>query len=127
MSDVVFSPYDAHRAFRPLTDECFFSGWLRCGKKLGKHLPERVLRQFKHVQGIPRDPAVSATPGMTISQIDRVWLEELQMRMIDEDIRGRVVVNPWTKKLATYLGSTKCRILLCVRYKLSNNHLGHLC
>jgi hypothetical protein len=95
MSDVVFCPYDAHRPFRPLIDECFFSGWLRCGKELGKHLPERVLRQFKHVQGIPRDPALSATPGMTVAQIDRVWMEELHMRMIDEDLRGRVVVNPW--------------------------------
>jgi hypothetical protein len=95
MSDVVFSPYDSHRGVRPLINECFFSGWIRSGKVLGKHLPERVLRQFGHVQGIPRDPAVSATPGLGHAMIDRVWLEELEMRMIDEDMRGRVVTNPW--------------------------------
>ncbi|KAK2413514.1 protein MAIN-LIKE [Trifolium repens] len=95
MSDVVFSPYDSHRGVRPLINECFFSGWIRSGKVLGKHLPERVLRQFGHVQGIPRDPAVSATPGLGHAMIDRVWLEELEMRMIDEDMQGRVVTNPW--------------------------------
>jgi hypothetical protein len=72
-----------------------FSGWLRSGKVLAKHLPERVLQQFKHVQGISRDPAVSATPGMTLNHIDRVWLEEMDIRMIDADMRGRVVTNPW--------------------------------
>jgi hypothetical protein len=70
MSDVVFTPYDSHRGVRPLINECFFSGWLRSGKLLGKHLPEWVLRQFGHVQGIPRDPAVSATPGLGHSMID---------------------------------------------------------
>ncbi|KAK2447475.1 protein MAIN-LIKE [Trifolium repens] len=64
MSDVVFSPYDSHRGVRPLINECFFSGWIRSGKVLGKHLPERVLRQFGHVQGIPRDPAVVSHPIM---------------------------------------------------------------
>ncbi|KAK2388928.1 protein MAIN-LIKE [Trifolium repens] len=87
MSDVVFSAYDSHREVRPLIDECFFSGWLRCGKVLGKHFPERVLRQFKHVQ-IPRDPTMSATPDMGLALIDRVWMEELEIRMIDEDMRG---------------------------------------
>jgi hypothetical protein len=95
MSDVVFAPYDNHRPYRPLIDACFFSGWLRSGKVLAKHLPERVLRQFKHVQGIPRDPAVSATPGMSLNQIDRVWEEELAIRMIGPEMRGRLVRNPW--------------------------------
>ncbi|GAU50897.1 hypothetical protein TSUD_387230 [Trifolium subterraneum] len=43
-----------------------FEGWIithfptlsmwHCGNLKAKHLPERVLRQFKYVQGIPRDP-----------------------------------------------------------------------
>jgi hypothetical protein len=77
-----------------LIDECVFSGWLRSGKVLGKHLPERVLHQFKHVQSIPRDPTMSTSLGMGHAMIDRVWLEELEMLMIDEDMRGRVVTNP---------------------------------
>ena len=94
VSDVVFSPYDNRRHVRPLIDVCWFSGWLRCGNLKAKHLPERVLRQFKYVQGIPRDPDVS-TPNMNIFEIDRVWAEEMDMRLIDENMRGQPVVNAW--------------------------------
>ncbi|XP_045828039.1 protein MAIN-LIKE 1-like [Trifolium pratense] len=93
--DCVFSPYDAHRQVRPLINACWFSGWLRCGKLKAKHLPERVLRQFQHVQGIPRNPSMSATPGMNLCEIDRVFTEELELRMIDEEMRGRPVTSPW--------------------------------
>ncbi|GAU28133.1 hypothetical protein TSUD_295710 [Trifolium subterraneum] len=94
VSDVVFSPYDNRRHIRPLIDACWFSGWLRCGSLKSKHLPERVLRQFKYVQGIPRDPDVS-TPNMNVFEIDRVWAEEMDMRLIDENMRGQAVVNAW--------------------------------
>ncbi|MCI27563.1 putative IMP dehydrogenase/GMP reductase, partial [Trifolium medium] len=87
MSDCMFSPYDDHRQVRPLIDSCWFSGWLRCGNLKAKHLPERVLRQFKHVQDIPRDPGTSATPGMNLFEIDRVFMEEKELRMIDEHMR----------------------------------------
>ncbi|CAJ2632552.1 unnamed protein product [Trifolium pratense] len=93
--DCVFSPYDAHRQVRPLINACWFSGWLRCGKLKAKHLPERVLRQFQHVQGIPRNPSMSATSGMNLCEIDRVFTEELELRMIDEEMRGRPVTSPW--------------------------------
>ncbi|GAU47201.1 hypothetical protein TSUD_89100 [Trifolium subterraneum] len=92
VSDVVFSPYDNRRHVRPLIDVCWFSGWLRCANLKAKHLPERVLRQFKYVQGIPRDPDIS-TPNMNIFEIDRVWAEEMDMRLIDENMRGQPVVN----------------------------------
>ncbi|GAU15564.1 hypothetical protein TSUD_46020 [Trifolium subterraneum] len=94
LSDVVFSPYDNRRHVRPLIDVCWFSGWLRCGNLKAKHLSERVLRQFKYVQGIPRDPDVS-TPNMNIFEIDRVWAEEMDMRLIDENMRGQPVVIAW--------------------------------
>ncbi|KAK2403259.1 hypothetical protein QL285_052713 [Trifolium repens] len=84
MSDCVFSPYDGRRHVRPLINACWFSGWIRDGDVRGKHLPERVLRQFKFVQGIPRHPSTAATPGMNLFEIDRVWMEEWELRMIDE-------------------------------------------
>ncbi|CAJ2628562.1 unnamed protein product [Trifolium pratense] len=93
--DCVFSPYDDHRHVRPLINSCWFSGWLRCGNLKAKHLPERVLRQFKHVQGIPRKPDLSATPGMSLCEIDRVFMEELDLRMIAEEMRGQAVVSAW--------------------------------
>ncbi|XP_045791804.1 protein MAIN-LIKE 1-like [Trifolium pratense] len=93
--DCVFSPYDDHRHVRPLINSCWFSGWLRCGNLKAKHLTERVLRQFKHVQGIPRKPDLSATPGMSLCEIDRVFMEELDLRMIAEEMRGQAVVSAW--------------------------------
>ncbi|GAU12707.1 hypothetical protein TSUD_121990 [Trifolium subterraneum] len=91
VSDIVFSAYDDRRHVRPLIDVCWFSGWLRCGNLKAKHLPERVLRQFKYVQGIARDPDMSATPNMNIFEIDRVFAEEVDLRMIDENMRGQPV------------------------------------
>ncbi|XP_045821980.1 uncharacterized protein LOC123914860 [Trifolium pratense] len=93
--DFEFCPYDGHRHVRPLIDVCWFSGWLRSGPLKAKHLPERVLRQFSHVQGIPRDPAVAAPAGMSLLQIDRVFMEEVEMRMIDEEMRGPTVARAW--------------------------------
>ncbi|KAK2363244.1 protein MAIN-LIKE [Trifolium repens] len=95
MSDCVFSPYDGRRHVRPSINACWFSGWIRDGKFRAKHLPERVLRQFKFVQSIPRHPSTAATLGMNLFEIGRVWMEELELRLIDEEMRGPAVVNPW--------------------------------
>ncbi|KAK2401798.1 protein MAIN-LIKE [Trifolium repens] len=72
MSDFVYTPYTAHRQVRPLIDECWFSGWLRCGGDTSTHLPERVLRQFGYVQTIPRPPAAAAPSGLTVDKIDQM-------------------------------------------------------
>ncbi|GAU28434.1 hypothetical protein TSUD_54860 [Trifolium subterraneum] len=67
----------------------------KCGNLKAKHLPECVLRQFKYVQGIPRNSDMSATPNINVFEIDRVFAEELELRMIDEHMRGQPVVNAW--------------------------------
>lgn len=95
MSDFMFTPYESHRHVKPLIDVCWFSGWLRCGDKKGMHLPERVLRQYGYVQTIPRDPAASAPSNMTLEQIDQVYSEEMESRLIEGDMRGAAVQNPW--------------------------------
>ncbi|GAU12213.1 hypothetical protein TSUD_01800 [Trifolium subterraneum] len=46
------------------------------------------------IDGIPRNPDVS-TPNMNIFEIDRVWAEDMDMRLIDEHMRGQPVVNAW--------------------------------
>jgi hypothetical protein len=97
MTDVVFTPYNNHRHVRPLVDACWFSGWLRSGALKGKHFLKCLWRQFGHVQGIPRDPVASAPADMTLEQIDQIFLEEMEERMLDEEIRGATVVNPWHK------------------------------
>ncbi|XP_052735197.1 uncharacterized protein LOC108342224 isoform X2 [Vigna angularis] len=51
---------------------CMFSGWIRIGETLFRHLPERVLRQFGFQQSIPRDPPVVADADILAT--DDVWL-----------------------------------------------------
>jgi hypothetical protein len=60
--DIDWALYAAYRATRPLDEVCFYSGWLRCGGTTAMYLPECVLRQFGHMQSIPRNPAESAVP-----------------------------------------------------------------
>ncbi|XP_027931987.1 protein MAIN-LIKE 1-like [Vigna unguiculata] len=51
---MIWNPYVAHRAARQLVTHGMFSGILRVGTVVQRHLPERVLRQFGFIQPIPR-------------------------------------------------------------------------
>ena len=51
---MIWNPYVAHRAARPLLTHGMFSGFLRLGTLVHRHLPERVLRQFGFMQPIPQ-------------------------------------------------------------------------
>ncbi|KAK2455628.1 protein MAINTENANCE OF MERISTEMS [Trifolium repens] len=65
MDEVVWQPYEDHRHVRPFQDCAWYSGWIMCGTAMiCPHLPERVLRQYGHVQSIPRAPYVSAKAKM---------------------------------------------------------------
>ncbi|XP_027911497.1 protein MAIN-LIKE 2-like [Vigna unguiculata] len=50
---VIWNPYGAHWASRPLVVSAMFYGYLRLGILVHRHLPERVLRQFGFMQPIP--------------------------------------------------------------------------
>ncbi|XP_047166760.1 protein MAINTENANCE OF MERISTEMS-like [Vigna umbellata] len=69
---VIWYPYESHRESRPFYGVCMFSGWIRIGETLCRHLPERVLRQFGFQQSIPRDPPVVANADILVT--DDVWL-----------------------------------------------------
>ncbi|KAK2408618.1 protein MAINTENANCE OF MERISTEMS [Trifolium repens] len=99
MSDFVYTPYTAHRQVRPLIDVCWFSGWLRCGGDTSTHLPERVLRQYGYIQTIPRPPAAAAPSGLAVDKIGQVFMEEMEERLIDQEMRGAAVENPWDHQL----------------------------
>ncbi|XP_047167765.1 protein MAINTENANCE OF MERISTEMS-like [Vigna umbellata] len=71
-SGVVWHPYEGHQGIWPFFGICMFSGWIRIGEILCRHLPERVLRQFGFQQDIPRSP--TAVPNADIMTIDHVWL-----------------------------------------------------
>ncbi|GAU10727.1 hypothetical protein TSUD_424340, partial [Trifolium subterraneum] len=64
VDEVTLCPSEDHHQFRPFQDISWYSGWIMCGSSMiCPHLPERVLRQYGHVQSIPRAPGVSAKAG----------------------------------------------------------------
>ncbi|XP_052735564.1 protein MAINTENANCE OF MERISTEMS-like [Vigna angularis] len=71
-SGVVWHPYEGHRGIQPFFGICMYSGWIRIGDTLCRHLPERVLRQFGFQQDIPRSP--TSVPNADVVAIDHVWL-----------------------------------------------------
>ena len=54
---MIWNPYVAHRAARQLVTHGMFSGFLRIGTVVQRHLPERVLRQFGFIQPILQPPS----------------------------------------------------------------------
>jgi hypothetical protein len=52
------------------------------------HLPERVLRQYGHVQSIPRDPYVSAKAKMNRFTIDQAFQNMSVENYVTEEMRG---------------------------------------
>ncbi|XP_027935732.1 protein MAIN-LIKE 1-like [Vigna unguiculata] len=73
---MIWNPYVAHRAARQLVTHGMFSGFLRVGTVVQRHLPERVLRQFGFIQPIPRPP--SSVPMMDFEAIDDRWKKHEQ-------------------------------------------------
>jgi len=68
---MIWNPYVAHRAGRPLLTHGMFSSFLRLGTLVHRHLSERVLRQFGFLQPIPRSP--SSLPMVDFGTIDDRW------------------------------------------------------
>ena len=75
IESVIWTPYYQHRVHHPLEDICWYSGYIRCGSFMHAHLPERVLRQFGHVQGIPRGPQEVIDTRPSTDDVDARWLE----------------------------------------------------
>ncbi|GAU41862.1 hypothetical protein TSUD_366090 [Trifolium subterraneum] len=60
------------------------------------------------IDGIPRDPDIS-TPNMNIFEIDRVWVEEMDMRLIDENMREAPEDQPRPPELEVLLDESQER------------------
>ncbi|XP_014495108.1 protein MAIN-LIKE 1-like [Vigna radiata var. radiata] len=80
---IIWHPYRSHRRSSPFLAICMYSGWIRLGNMIHRHLPERVLRQFGFVQTIPRSP--ESLPMPDIHMIDLHWL-----RYVDHAFTGVV-------------------------------------
>jgi len=67
--DVCWRPYEEHREFQGFEEVFWYSGWIMCDvRRVYRHLPERVLRQYRYVQSVPRHPTdvVELTPPQIV-------------------------------------------------------------
>lgn len=81
--DVTWNPYKAHRNIRGFDPVSLFSGYIRIGTIMTPYLPERVVRQFGHVQRIPRSPQLVTG----LAEIDERW-SDFSAYFIDISVRG---------------------------------------
>ncbi|MCH85630.1 putative IMP dehydrogenase/GMP reductase, partial [Trifolium medium] len=96
VDDCTFSPYDDHRQAHPFQDISWYTGWIMCGcSMVFPHLPERVLRQYGHVQSIPRDAVISARPLMNAFQIQHAFQDYLVKNYVTLQMRGPRVQSSW--------------------------------
>ncbi|GAU25842.1 hypothetical protein TSUD_31060 [Trifolium subterraneum] len=94
VDEVTFCPYEDHRQTRPFQDISWYSGWIMCGSSMiCPHLPERILRQYGHVQSIPRASGVSAKAGMNQFSIQDAFDEYLNENYVTEEMRGLRAVH----------------------------------
>ncbi|GAU10640.1 hypothetical protein TSUD_419770 [Trifolium subterraneum] len=89
VDEVTFRPYEDHRYIRPFEDICWYSGWIMCGSAMiCPYLSERVLRQFGHVQSIPRHPDESAKAGLNRFTIGEAFANYMVENYVTEEMRG---------------------------------------
>jgi len=55
--DVCWRSYEEHMDFQAFEEVFKYSCWIMCGdRRVYRHLPDRVLRQYGYVQIVPRPP-----------------------------------------------------------------------
>ncbi|GAU51672.1 hypothetical protein TSUD_371920 [Trifolium subterraneum] len=80
---------DEHRTTLDRMEVDEVTGWVMCGSAMiCPYLPERVLRQFGHVQSIPRHPDESANAGLNRLKIVEAFADYLVDNYVIEEMRG---------------------------------------
>jgi hypothetical protein len=92
LTRVVMAPYGEHRQTRPFERVSLYSGWLRCGERMVRYLPERVLRQFGFVQTRPRHPVQSAPVDVNLAEITNRFQRALDYALTPQEL-GETAVH----------------------------------
>nr|XP_012573601.2 protein MAIN-LIKE 1-like [Cicer arietinum] len=87
---ICWTPYREHRLKRPFEVVSLFRGWIRRGPKMYAHLPDRVLRQYGHVQTIPGSPLEIVDQTTTPEEMD-IMFTQYAVHVVDA---GAVVHKP---------------------------------
>jgi len=83
--------YGNHRQARPFDWVSLYSRWLRCGDRMVRYLPERVLRQFGRVQTLPRHPVESVPPDVNLAEITNRFRRALDYALTPQQLEERAV------------------------------------
>jgi len=92
---VTWRSYKHRRDVTPFHDVCWYSGWIMAGKqRMVRHLPERVLRQYRYVQTVPRPP--TTIMPLAPANVATAFLE-FALHVIAQQHRGAQVSDdePW--------------------------------
>nr|XP_027185996.1 protein MAINTENANCE OF MERISTEMS-like [Cicer arietinum] len=81
---ICWTPYREHRPKRPFEVVSLFRGWIRWGPKMYAHLPDRVLRQYGHVQTIPGSPLEIVGQTTTPEEID-IMFTQYVVHVVDDE------------------------------------------
>jgi hypothetical protein len=92
LTRVVMAPYDVHRQARQFERVSLYSGWLGCGERMVRYLPERVLHQFGFVQTIPRHPVQSAPVDVNLAEITNRFQRALDYTLTPQEL-GEITVH----------------------------------
>ena len=96
LSGVVWTPYEDHRRYGyPISEVCWFSGFIMAHKKkiVCQYLAERVQGQFGRVQVIPEHPN-HVVPVSSLDEI-RSRFFDFAVHAVPQENRGRVARDPW--------------------------------
>ncbi|KAJ1375944.1 hypothetical protein SESBI_50459 [Sesbania bispinosa] len=109
-ADVIWMPYEAHRVHRLFHDVSWYRGHITCGSIVFPHLPERVLRQYGHIQSIPPSPH-DAFPVSGISDIHYQFLH-YEDHLLEDVYRGPRMTIQGECVMITCVGITGFLILI---------------
>jgi hypothetical protein len=104
--DVCWRSYEEHREIQAFEEVFWYSGWIMCGdRRVYRHLPERVSRQYGYVQTVPRHP--TDVVELTASQIVQAFVDFRTHMLKEADWGDQAGEETWCMREGYKLWYTK--------------------